>query len=179
MIADLEQVTAPGYLADLAKRSIDDVRSMRSDCQGLENGLSYVRRLAQGRIDIVGGELARRRGGSRSDSVADLLSRLPEDLSEGYGASSSTVARPPQSMDHTDSADELEDLLNQILPASALGGLADRDDRSLRGLLDRLQEFEHSVSESRRTLHGLIDHLQAEITRRYTTGEASVDSLLS
>jgi len=34
------------------------------------------------------------------------------------------------------------------------------------------------VSSDRRALHGAIDALQAEIARRYQTGEASVDSLL-
>lgn len=177
MIADLERVSAPGYLADLAARSMDDVRTMRSDCQSLENGLSLVRRLAQGRIDIVGGELAGRRSGAASSSVSDLVSRLPEQLAAGTVAGSA-VARPPQSMDAGLGVAELEELLNEILPASALGGVGDLDDDALGELLERLQEFERTVSDSRQTLHGLIDHLQAEITRRYTTGEATIDSLL-
>ncbi|MGI9603697.1 MAG: hypothetical protein ACR2QE_17570 [Acidimicrobiales bacterium] len=178
MITDLERVTAPGYLAALDERSMDEVRAMRADCQGLENGLSYVRRLVQGRIDIVGGEMARRREGDGAGTVSDLVTRLPELLADGSVNAGTNVARPPQSMDGNQSGEELEELLNEILPASALGTLSDRDEASLRTLLDELQRFEQTISESRRTLHGLIDHLQAEITRRYTTGEASVDSLL-
>ena len=34
------------------------------------------------------------------------------------------------------------------------------------------------MSRRRRSLHERIDALQAEITRRYRTGEASVESLL-
>ena len=41
-----------------------------------------------------------------------------------------------------------------------------------------LNELEDSVSQSRRDLHGAIDTLQGEVTRRYRTGEASVDGLL-
>lgn len=179
MIADLERVTTPGYLADLDRRDIGEVRSMRDECQSLENGLSYVRRLAQGRVDIVGGELAGRRADQGASSVADLVTRLPETLSDaGLPTGPSTGGRPPLSMDDNDSGAELEALLNAILSASALGELDRRDDAELRALLDQLQEFEHTVSETRRTLHGLIDHLQAEITRRYTSGEASIDSLL-
>jgi uncharacterized small protein (DUF1192 family) len=37
--------------------------------------------------------------------------------------------------------------------------------------------YEHDVSGRRRALHERIDVLQAEITRRYRTGEASVETL--
>jgi len=178
MIGDLERVTAPGYLADLDQRGMDDIRAMRAECQSLENGLSYVRRLAQGRIDIVGGEAARRRSDDGATSVAELVTSLPETLADAAANHSGGVARPPLAMDDHDAATELESLLNEILPASSLAGIAELDDAGLRELIDRLQGFEEAVSDSRRTLHGLIDHLQAEITRRYTTGEASVDSLL-
>ncbi|MDH3706201.1 MAG: ABC transporter substrate-binding protein [Acidimicrobiia bacterium] len=179
MIADLERVTAPGYLADLDRRDMDEIRSMREECQSLENGLSYVRRLAQGRVDIVGGEMARRRTEDGASSVSDLVTRLPETLSDsGHPAGAPAGVRPPLAMDDNDSAVELEALLNQILPASSLAALAELDDAELRLLLDDLQQFEQAVSESRQTLHGLIDHLQADITRRYVSGEASIDTLL-
>ena len=42
----------------------------------------------------------------------------------------------------------------------------------------RESAHEAELSARRRTLHERIDVLQAEITRRYKTGEASVESLL-
>ena len=45
-------------------------------------------------------------------------------------------------------------------------------------MADQLTAFEQRVSGHRRELFERIDALQAEITRRYKTGEASVDSLL-
>ena len=45
-------------------------------------------------------------------------------------------------------------------------------------MADQLAAFEQRVSGHRRDLFERIDALQAEITRRYKTGEASVDSLL-
>src|SRR5690606_19399725 len=64
----LEQLTAPAYLAGLTDVPLERVRAMRAECQAVENALSYVRRLAQGRLDIVGAELERRReGGDPAD----------------------------------------------------------------------------------------------------------------
>ena len=48
----------------------------------------------------------------------------------------------------------------------------------LRSLADRLGTFERQVSGHRQSLFDRIDALQAEITRRYKTGEASIDTLL-
>ena len=45
-------------------------------------------------------------------------------------------------------------------------------------MTEQLDAFEHEVSGHRRDLFERIDALQAEITRRYKTGEATVDSLL-
>ena len=45
-------------------------------------------------------------------------------------------------------------------------------------LVERLSGYESGVSEQRHRLHQRIDALQAEITRRYRTGQASVESLL-
>ncbi len=180
MNPDLERVTAAGYLADLPGRPIEEIRAMRSECQSIENALSYARRLIQGRLDIVGGELTRRRDGGAKGDLGDLVSRLPEILSEASrGSSSPGMARPPQDVPSASGVvADLESHLDRILPPSRLGTIADMTDAELHTLLDEVYDFEASVSHNRSTMHGLIDHLQAEITRRYKTGEANVDSLL-
>ena len=43
---------------------------------------------------------------------------------------------------------------------------------------EKLSAYEADVSARRKALFEQIDALQAEITRRYKTGEASVESLL-
>ena len=179
MIADLERVSAPGYLADLPDRPVAEVRTMRDECQAMENAMSYVRRLAQGRLDIVGGELSARRDATPAQSVTDLILRLPDTLAHHPSRGSTTSPRPPLEMEAAQGvAVELEALLGQIAPVGRLAGLGDQTDDQVRRLFVEIEVFEASVSEGRQTLHGLIDHLQAEITRRYRTGEASVDSLL-
>src|SRR5258708_37536573 len=70
------------YLGELERRPMADVRMMRAECQEIETGLSYLRRLVQGRHDIVGAELQRRRDGAEPGDLADLISQLPEILSD-------------------------------------------------------------------------------------------------
>ena len=62
----LDRLLAAEYLGDLPARPIEQIRSMRAECQSVEVGLSYLRRLAQGRLDIVAAELGRRRTGERA-----------------------------------------------------------------------------------------------------------------
>ena len=73
---------------------------------------------------------------------------------------------------------ELEAELDAIVGAGHLADLPSVDDDHLRSMADQLAAFEQQVSGHRRDLFERIDALQAEITRRYKTGEASVDSLL-
>ena len=41
-----------------------------------------------------------------------------------------------------------------------------------------MKDLEDEVSSNRRTMHGVIDAVQAEVIRRYSSGEATVDGLL-
>src|SRR3954451_5376120 len=76
---------------DLTRLSLPELRTLRRDAQRDEADLSYVRRLLQGRIDILRAELAR--GGPKPavaagdgprdvTVVASVVSRLPEILTD-------------------------------------------------------------------------------------------------
>ncbi len=71
-------------------------------------------------------------------------------------------------------AGELDEMLQEA-PVESVTQLGEGE---LSELAMRLQGFERKVSERRRALHVEIDALQAELTRRYRTGEASVETLL-
>lgn len=175
----LDQIADPAYVAGLTERPLVDVRAMRNHCQQLENALSYARRLVQGRLDIVGGEFKRRRDGGEPGTLSDLVHRLPELLAD-EGHASSGVARPPQEMESvSEVADAYEARLDQILSIGQLGQTASMTDNQLAQMVEKLRDFEREISQRRHDLHTRIDQLQAEITRRYRTGEASVDTLLT
>jgi hypothetical protein len=176
MASDLGELLDPGYLGDLPTRSMDEVRSMRAECQEVETGLSMLRRLVQGRLDIVGLELQRRAEGGDPGDLPDLIARLPEVLSDRTHAPG--VGRLPQFMAPGELPEELEAELDGIVGAGHLADLPSVDDDALRTMAHELADFEQRVSGHRHELFERIDALQAEITRRYKTGEASVDSLL-
>jgi len=176
MGVDLQQLLDPGYLGDLRSRSMEQLRAMRSECQSVETGLSLLRRLVQGRLDIVGLELARRAEGGDPADLPALIARLPEVLSER--TTSPGVGRLPQVMAPGELPVELEAELDGIVGAGQMADLPALTDDELHGIAESLGAYERRVSDHRRSLFGCIDAIQAEITRRYREGEASVDALL-
>jgi len=175
--SSLAAVLEPGYLDGLRSLPIEEIRSRRDFASEVEVGLSYVRRLIQGRLDIVLAEAQRRETGESEGNIAELVGRLPEILSDRVRAPGN--GRLPTLMAPGES--ELAEVtrLNAIVNADALGSLPDRDDDALRGIADALEELEHEVSGGRRAIHDVIDQLQDELVRRYKSGEANVDTLLS
>ncbi len=176
MSQSLEEILAEDYLGDVSALDIADLRARRAECKDVETGLSYLRRLIQGRLDVVSAEQDRRSEGGTGEDLEDLIARLPALLagstrSEGTG-------RLPQSLGTGTVDPALSDELDEILSHGRLSELADLSDDELAAARDELSAFEGKVSKLRRLLFDRIDALEAELTRRYRTGEASVDSLL-
>lgn len=174
--SDLARMLDPAYLAGLQERSTDDVRAMRAECHDVETGLSYLRRVVQGRLDIVDAELERRRAGGDPGDLASLIEQLPTILGDhlrapGLGRLTSTLG--PGRIDEA-----LQAALDRIVTDAGLDAIADVPDDVLGTARDDLAALEHEISGRRRALFDRIDALQAELTRRYKTGEASVESLL-
>lgn len=154
-----------------------EVRARRDQCHEAAEVLSYLRRQVQGRLDIVHADLERRAGGEPGD-LSELVSRLErgEILSDsdrpgGFG-------RLPSLMDAPAGTGWIAQELDAIVGPGRLGDLPALSDDEIRQMADALSELERRVSERRAALHDRTDALQAEIVRRYKSGEASVDSLL-
>ncbi len=178
MTPELDVVNEPSFLDELPARPMDELRAVRSRLQSLENSLSYVRRLIQGRFDIIGGELQRRRDGGSTGDSGELIGRLPDILAEARSTNPGSV-RPPSSLEpDADVTAQLEVMLDEVVAVDVLSNVVDMSEDQLSDSLIKLRALEDQVSEQRRTLHGLIDQVQAEVTRRYTTGEATVEGLL-
>ena len=56
----VQRLLAPGYATELDGRSLDELRAMHEECAEAELALSYYRRLAQARIEILEAEHERR-----------------------------------------------------------------------------------------------------------------------
>lgn len=170
-----ERVMNSGYLGDIKGRNLDEVRALRAECQRLEGNLSYLRRLVQGRLDIVADTAARALAGEPRGELADLVARLPSSM--GDHLLSPTSGRLTETMgpgpDPTITAD-----LDAICATDDLGKLASLDVSDLVVMRNRLVELEREVSVRRRLVFERLDALSAEIGRRYREGEVSVDTLL-
>lgn len=178
-LSDAERVLADGYLGELRSRPIDEIRAMRAECQAIEVALSYMRRLVQGRIDIVAAHLQGRASGEGGGDLADLVEHLPEILGGREAGRPRGVGRLPALMAPSEADEQvLRAELDAVAGEEFLARLPEIPDDEVRAVLDRLSELERTVSARRRALHERIDALQAELTRRYKSGEASVESLL-
>jgi hypothetical protein len=173
----LAHVLDPTYVGDLLTLDMAELRAKRTECQELEVALSYRRRMAQGRLDLVGVEQRRRvQGGERPVGDEALVRELTAALADrgrppGNGRLPQLLAPDLVGIDLSD--------LDALAGPATLGRLGELSDADIVELVVQLGAFEAEASRERRALHDRIDSLQAEITRRYRTGEASVDSLLS
>jgi hypothetical protein len=176
-MSDLTRLLDPDYLGLLAERPVEEIRAMRADCVRVETELSYFRRLVQGRLDIVASEQERRRHGDDPTGLPELIGQLPEIFSEQRRPGG--AGRLPQSIDAPEVDLELATTLDELAGPSVLSGLPGEDDAAVAALASELSRLEHTVSGYRQQLFDCIDALQAELTDRYRTGEASVDALLA
>ncbi|MFE0799897.1 aerial mycelium formation protein [Streptomyces sp. BB1-1-1] len=165
----------PGH--DLIALSLPELRTLRRDAQREEADLSYVRRLLQGRIDILRAELARRRPASVVTTAAkgSVVERLSEILTDA-------PARQRSSARHvtlgTPRSEECRRLAAEMLGEVELSDLTARTDVELTAGMGRLVRYEQQVSRRRQRLQRTADDCSAEIARRYREGEAQVDDLL-
>ncbi len=174
-IPEFDRVLSADYLGDLKAHSIDEIRHMRAECQQVEDSLSYLRRLVQGRLEVVSADLRCREETGRPADPATLVKELPKILGDRVHAPG--FGRPPGRLIPPDD-DRITAELDAVLDAEGLASLGDRSDDQVRELADRLTELERRVSSDRRALHERLDALQGEVARRYKAGEVSVDSLL-
>lgn len=157
---------------DLTVLSLPELRTLRRDAQRDEADLSYVRRLLQGRIDILRAELARRSPAGAA-SVVERLSEILTDAPARHRSSARHVTLgTPQS-------EEYRLLAAEMLAEVELSDLQARTDVELSAAMGRLVGYEQQVSRRRQRLQRTADDCGAEITRRYRDGEAVVDDLLT
>ena len=158
-------------VTDFARLSVEEIRAERARLQAQEDAVSFVRRLAQGRLDLARDEQRRRES---NGAAVDVESGLAEVFGQEHGGGS---ARPPRetnvSTDHP-LVVELEKLCESI----GFGALRQLDVDSLHAVIDQLSHFESARSAERRALFDDIDALTKELVRRYKDGGANVDALL-
>ncbi|GHJ34403.1 hypothetical protein [Streptomyces sp. TS71-3] len=158
-------------LPDLGTLNLAELRVLRREAQREEADLSYVRRLVQGRVDILRAELAR-----RTERKAPLVGRLPEILADQPARQRSSARHVTLGTPHSE---EYVRLAADMLAEVELSDLDARTDDELRTAMGRLVGYEQQVSRRRQQVQHTADGCSAEIARRYREGEAQVDDLLA
>jgi hypothetical protein len=158
----VDTMLEPAYLEGLSDRTLEDVRAMHEDCLEVETEVSFVRRLAQARIDIVEAELDRR---ARGGSVGDLVAALPDILADPP-RSAPAQSRLPR---HLAPAADItwQRGLEHLITDATLVNLPTLSEDELRAALDQLRVLEKEVSAQRQALHRVIDRIEADLIARH------------
>jgi hypothetical protein len=155
----IDRVLAPDYVAGLDDRSIDDLRAKKAEAGEIETEVSYVRRLAQGRIDILTAERKRRDEGG---SLEDLINELPRILAAEEPRAPAAQARVAEllapSPDITWSRGS-----EHLIDDSTLARLPDLSDEELADAVEGLVALEAEMSTRRKALHSVLDALERAI----------------
>lgn len=173
----LNSLLAADALVGITTRPLPELRDLRVQCSDVESDISMARRVAQGRLDIVGHEVRRRADGGDAPLDSSVLVDLPDVMAEASGGAPS--GRPINIGDPGEVALKMVERLDVAASPSDLAGVDSLSDEQLRELFERIRGFEIELSAVRRQLHERIDAIQSEIGRRYRDGEASIDNLLS
>jgi hypothetical protein len=168
----IDRVLADGYLDGLRALPLAELRAMRVEAEQEETDVSYLRRMLQGRMDIVQAELARRRG----ESTRTLVDDLPRILADGPAGSPRGLGR--HNAAEPSRADSHRRRLESMIADLQLSDVPARSDEELTRALDMLRQEEHGISERRREVQRVVDACHAEIARRYRDGEADVSDAL-
>ena len=175
--SDLGGVLDPHLLDDLERRPTSEIRELRASCELAEEGVSFARRLLQGRLDILRAELLRREE-SGDGAAVSVLERLPAILASDTTPTDPMKARA-QRVRVPPSAEAHQAAVDAIVGESELRELEDRGTEDLHRLLERLGEHERYLSEVRRQLFARIDTLRDELAARYKDGRAVVSDILA
>jgi len=158
----IDKIREPSFVDGLADMSLEDVRARRDDCLAEREYLSLLRRLLQGRAEILKAEAESRAGGDSTPLVERLSQILADDdhpvTSRGEAV---RVAVPEEEMLLARRRVERLAADSKLADPSAL------NDEELGAAIEALATEEQGISDARREVIGVLDQVQDELKRRY------------
>lgn len=168
----IDRVLASDFLAGLPDLPLPEVRALRVDAEQEEVDLSYLRRMVQGRLDIVRAELNRRDSASQQTLVESLSAILADEpRAPARGSGRHATIEPSR-------ADSHRRYVEALVADVDLSDVGARSTDELAHAMHTLSQEEQAISTKRRAVQDVMDACSAEITRRYRDGEADVATLL-
>lgn len=157
----IDQVLAEGFADGLGDLETDEVRRRRDLARGELEYLSLVRRLLQGRRDILRDELDRRRSGAEPTPVVERVVAVLAEGTRGPSRGEAPVVPLPD-----DEIAMARRRVEKLLADSALSDLTGLSDERLQEAVERMDQEERGVSETRSRVIEVQDALQEEMKRR-------------
>jgi hypothetical protein len=161
----------------MSEMTLDDLRTRRDELQALEDAVSYVRRVAQGRADLVRDAMARYSDDGDPTPVyirPDLQSGLRQVLADRLLAGGDRPPRPAEDFsDHP-----LSDELDRLCVEHGFNRLDVATFDELEILLANLDAFERHVSATRQEVFAELDAVTDTIVERYRADVAGADEPL-
>jgi hypothetical protein len=158
----IDRIRRPEFVQGLSELSLDELRERRDECYAEREYLSLLRRLVQGRAEILKAEVERRGSGADAGSLVDELSTILS--SEGQGPSRGEAVKVGLPEEEMLLARRRIERLVADAEISDPGAL---DDDRLAAVVDLLAREEREVSEARTDVLHVMDELQEELKRRY------------
>lgn len=158
----IDRVLRPAFVVGLEELSLDELRARRDECLAEREYLSLLRRLVQGRAEILKAEVDTRGTGGEEGSLVERLSKIL--ALEGQGPSRGEAVRVgvPE--------DEMLQARRRVERLVADAGISDPtnlDDQQLIAAVEVLEMQEQEVSRDRSAVIEVLDLLQDELKRRY------------
>jgi hypothetical protein len=169
----IDRVLDPRFTDGVDRLGLPELRARREEAEAEEADVSFLRRLLQGRLDILRAELVRRSAGGDHD-VGGLLAGLPAILTDDAPGTFGAVPR----VQEPSRAGEHRRRVERLVSDETIARLPELDVEELTTAVEVLAREEEHVSVHRRTVQRVVDLLRGELARRYRDGTAQVSQLL-
>lgn len=169
----IDRIVSEGYLEGLAERSLSEIREMRLEATEEGDLLSYERRLLHGRTAILRAEIERRKGGGGGGSLVEQLPKILAEEGRGPSRGQFPAKDPRIEFEHP------KRRVSRLVSDDTLANLANLSDDEIETIVAELVDAESEVSTTRRKVLDVVDSLNAELGRRYRSGEADPSDVLT
>jgi hypothetical protein len=158
----IDRIRDGGFVAGLGDLSLEELRARRDECMAEREYLSLMRRLLQGRAEILQAEMDAR---GSSEVQEPLVQRLSTILAaDDHPTSRGEAVRVGVPEDELMLARRR---VERLATDAELSDPSQLSDTALASVIVALANEEHGVSEDRRAVIDVLDTLQDELKRRY------------
>lgn len=159
----MDVILSSEYVQSLPDISLDELKDKRNETEEVETEVSYIRRLAQARIDLFEAEKRRRVDGS---SMADLISMLPKILAGDEQRSEGTNVKPTKTLGPNPDI-KWNRGSEKVVVDDSLANISELSDNELDETIDQLKDFEENISKTRKALHEVMQSIDSEFIKRH------------